>query len=195
MKAYLKSNPRKLDWQKLDIGNLGYRLVDQNQKQYVGERVAAWDLDLKPRPNHFDRRITVATPLQKAGAYLLTAKMAGGNTSKIVLWLDDTAIVKKPLDKAIYCYVADAATGAPLPKTNVEFFGYRQRNVGVNRFTVDVQNFAESTDADGQIVFTPKANDNEYQWIITATGRRPIGLFGIHRRLERPICRCPIQPN
>ena len=178
VKAYLKSNPRKLDWQKVDVNNIGYRLVEQKQKQYVGERVAAWDLELKPRPNHFDRRITVTTPLQKAGAYLLTAKMADGNTSQIIIWVDDTAIVKKPLDKAIYCYVADAASGAPLPKTNVEFFGYRQRNVGVNRFTIDVQNFAESTDADGQIVFAPKPNDNEYQWIITTTGGGRLAYLG-----------------
>ena len=38
---------------------------------------------LGPRPRaaarHFDRRITVTTPLQKAGAYLLTAQMEGGN--------------------------------------------------------------------------------------------------------------------
>ncbi|HEY2759361.1 MAG TPA: MG2 domain-containing protein, partial [Pirellulales bacterium] len=178
VKAYLKSDPRELDWQKLDISNLGYRLVEQNQKQYVGERVATWDLDLKPRPNHFDRRITVSTPLQKAGAYLLTAKMVDGNTSQIIIWVDDTAIVKKPLDKAIYCYVADAASGAPLAKTNVEFFGYRQHSVGVNRFTIDVQNFAESTDTDGQIIFAPKANDNEYQWIITATGGGRLAYLG-----------------
>ena len=31
VKAYLKSNPRQLDWQKLNIGDLGYRLVQQNQ--------------------------------------------------------------------------------------------------------------------------------------------------------------------
>ena len=34
-------------------------------------------LDLEPRDKHFDRRITVTTPLQKAGAYLVTAKVDG----------------------------------------------------------------------------------------------------------------------
>ena len=70
---------------------------DLNQQQYLGRVVASWDLDLDPRPGHFDRRITVTTPLQKAGAYLLTARMEGGNTSQIVVWLDDTVIVKKPM--------------------------------------------------------------------------------------------------
>jgi uncharacterized protein YfaS (alpha-2-macroglobulin family) len=170
VKQYLKSNPRQLDWQKVNIGDVGYRLVQENQSQYVGKRVAQWDLDLKPRPDHFDRRITVSTPLQKAGAYLVTAKMAGGNTSKIVLWLEDTAIVKKPLGASgTFYFVADAMTGAPIAKANVEFFGYRQRATGNNRFTVDARNFAEATDDDGQIISQPKDKAEEYQWLITAT--------------------------
>ena len=126
VKQYLKSNPNQLDWQKLNIADLGYRLVQEKQDQYLGERVAQWELELKPRPQHFDKLITVATPLQKAGAYLLTAKMADGNTSQIIVWLEDTAIVKKPLSGAMYYYLGDATTGAPVGKANVEFFGYRQ---------------------------------------------------------------------
>ena len=70
--------------------------------------------------------MTVTTPLQKPGAYLVTAKMSGGNTSFIVLWVDDTAIVKKPLAGKTYYFVADAVTGRPIPKANVEFFGWQQ---------------------------------------------------------------------
>ena len=98
VKAYIESRPAQVDWQKINIGNIGHRLVTQNESKYIGEQVASWKLDLEPRERHVDRRITVSTPLQKAGAYLLTAKMSGGNTSKIVLWLSDTAIVKKPLE-------------------------------------------------------------------------------------------------
>ena len=56
------------------------------------------------------------TPLQKAGAYLLTARMDGGNTSRIVVWLDDTVIVKKPMAEKAYYFVADARTGQPVPR-------------------------------------------------------------------------------
>ena len=49
VKAYLKSNPQKLDWQKINIADIGYRLVQENQTQYVGERIAQWSLDLEPR--------------------------------------------------------------------------------------------------------------------------------------------------
>ncbi len=111
VKEYISSAPKQLDWQKTDISDVGTRLVAMDQNQYVGRSVARWDLDLEPRPLHFDRQINVATPLQKAGAYLLTARMEGGNTTRIVVWLDDTVILQKPLDGAAYYFIADARTG------------------------------------------------------------------------------------
>jgi len=41
VKAYIKSNPSQVDWRKVNIGNIGYRLIHQNQKQYVGAEVAS----------------------------------------------------------------------------------------------------------------------------------------------------------
>ena len=43
-----------------------------------------------------------------------------------MLWVDDTAIVKKPLNGKTYYYVADCVTGKPVAKANVEFFGWKQ---------------------------------------------------------------------
>ena len=174
VKSYLKSNPRSLDWKKMNIGNIGYRLVEQNEQKYIGRKVAAWTMNLKPRKMHFDKRITVQTPLEKAGAYLLTARMADGNTSKIIIWINDTVMVKKQLDKQAYFFVADALTGEPLPRVNVEFFGYRQENtkwekVLGRRYNVLTTNFAEFTDGNGQVILNPKDFDRHYQWIISAT--------------------------
>src|SRR5262249_53522289 len=70
VKAYLKSNPGRIDGQQTNIGDIGYRLVELGQQQYLGAKVANWDLDLTPRPNHVDDRVTVTTPLQRPGAYL-----------------------------------------------------------------------------------------------------------------------------
>ena len=83
VKAYLKCKPKQLDWQQMNIADIGYRLVQENQKQ-VRRRAKSrsWKLDLEPRDKHFDKRITVTTPLQKAGAYLVTANVADGNTSQ-----------------------------------------------------------------------------------------------------------------
>ena len=141
-------------------------------------KVAAWELPLKPRPEHFDRRITVATPLQKAGAYLLTAKMADGNTSQIILWLDDTAIVKKPLDarhvllrrrcrhrradREGQCRVVRLSSDAVDGNTN--------------RIQVDIANFAEFTDADGQVDRRPKAESDQNINGSSSPGR-PSGRF------------------
>ena len=186
VKAYLKSKPKQLAWEQMNISELGYRLVQKNQEQYVGKQVAQWDLDLQPRDKHFDRRITVTTPLQKAGAYLLTAKLADGNTCQIVLWVADTAIVQKPLpDKSLY-YVADAVTGQPVAKANVELFGYRQQHTDGNTYQIDTQDFAEHTDEGGQ-AFLPVERDKQdrYQWLAIATtpgGRLAyLGFQGVWR--------------
>ncbi len=173
VKGYIKGRPKQLDWQHLDIQNLGYRLVTLGQENYLKGRVAGWHLDLQPRPAHFDRRVTVSTPLQKPGAYLVTSRMADGNVSRIVLWVADTVLVKKPLEQAQWCFVADAVTGRPIPHANVEFFGYRQRYVQDNQnnghYEVDTQDFAEHTDDDGQVVVTPRDEREQYQWIVLAT--------------------------
>jgi uncharacterized protein YfaS (alpha-2-macroglobulin family) len=171
IKAYLKSSPKNLDWQKVNLGDIGHRLVQLKQKQYVGRQVDQWTLPIEPRKDHFDGRTTIATRLQKPGAYLLTAKMADGNTSFIVVWVDDTAIVKKPLSGKTYYYVADAASGAPVAKANVEFFGWRQiYHDKPPRHEVVTKQFAEYTDADGQVI--PEATDQEQnmQWLVTARG-------------------------
>ena len=114
VKAYVRSAPNPFDWQKTNLSNIGYRLVEQNETRYLGRRVAAWSLNLKPPAGHFDDHISVATPLQRPGAYLVTAKMTGGNLSRIVAWIADTVILKKPLGDSTYYHVADAVTGRPI---------------------------------------------------------------------------------
>lgn len=166
VKAYIKSKPNQIDWQKINIADLGYRFVQEKQKEYLGDRVALWTLDLEPRPEHFDKRITVSTPLQKAGAYLLKAKMADGNTSQIILWLADTAIVKKPLDGKTYYYVGDAVDGRPIPNAKLDFFGYKQMYVSGTRYNTEIQQFTEKTDADGQLLHS---GSSDFQWVITAS--------------------------
>ena len=96
--------------------------------------------------------------------------MADGNTSQIIVWLEDTAIVKKPLSGGTYYYVADAASGAPLTKANVEFLRIslsaalaRIGSRSILRIT------PHPTDADGQLVEPRKNKNEEFQWIITAT--------------------------
>src|ERR1019366_9575277 len=133
VKAYLQANPgNRIDWNTVNLGNIGYRLVELNQAQYLMGKVADWGVDLKPRPNHVDDRVTVKTPLKKAGAYLVTAQMANGNLSRVLVWINDSIIVRKNLENRTYLFVADANTGEPIDGAKVELFGWRQEQVAPN---------------------------------------------------------------
>ena len=188
VKKYLEGNPRQLDYKKYNVGQIGHYLVNENWIKYVGDKVADWELELEPAASHWDRRIDIETPLEEAGVYVLKAEMEDGNTSNIIVWLADTAIVKKRLDGKSLYYVADAVSGTPIAGANVEFFGWRQeylkREKGIilkRRYDILTRNFAEFTDADGQIVLDEKQMPRNYQWLATATtedGRH--AYFGFH---------------
>jgi uncharacterized protein YfaS (alpha-2-macroglobulin family) len=173
VKKYLTGHTGQLDWQKINVADIGYQLVERNKRQYLGARAAAWDLALKPRPNHVDDRVSVETPLKKPGAYLLTARMARGNLSRIIVWVSDSVIVRKQLDNQVLYYVADAVTGKPLPKADVEFFGWQQVQVvpNTNNWRVDTIRFRETTNVDGQILLGPARLPQDHQWLLTATAR------------------------
>ena len=67
VKAYLKSDPGRVERNKVNVGNIGYRLVQENQKEYVGQQAAKWKMILNPRQRHLDKRVTITTPLQRPG--------------------------------------------------------------------------------------------------------------------------------
>ena len=180
VKSYLKSNPAQIKYERFNIENIGWRIVQHDQSKYVGKQVATWTEKLKPRPDHLDKRVTVTTPLKNAGAYLLTSRVKGGNTSKIVLWVADTAIVQKQLSGKPYYFVADAVTGKPIAGANIEFFGYRQERVGNRQqFRISTTNFADKTNDSGEIVPTDIDLDKGYQWLVTArTKSRRLAYLG-----------------
>lgn len=168
IQKYLESRPDQLDWEKLQIDNIGYQLVTKNEVKYLGEKVADWSLGLEPRPDHFDRRITVTTPLQKAGAYLVKAQMGNGNTTRIVMLLNDTAIVKKPLSDQVMYYMADAVTGAPVDHAHVQFFGWRQEyQQKTKKHVIQTAKFAEFTNPDGLVLVDKKLANENFQWLAT----------------------------
>jgi uncharacterized protein YfaS (alpha-2-macroglobulin family) len=170
VEAYLQGHTGQIDSDKINIANIGYRLVERQENQYLGARVAGWSLDLKSRPEHVDDRVTVTTPLEKPGAYLLTARMAGGNLSRIIVWLSDTVIIKKQLQGQALYYVADAVTGQPVANARVEFFGWKSVQVMPNRnqYRVDSVRFNETTNGDGQVVLGQNKLPQDHQWLITA---------------------------
>jgi uncharacterized protein YfaS (alpha-2-macroglobulin family) len=170
VKDYIKSSPAHVDWNRSNISDIGSRIVWQNEAKYKGAKVAGWAQDLKPRPAHVDDRITVTTPLDKPGAYLLTARMEKGNTSRILVWLDDTVLLKKQLDGKAYYYVADAITGTPVGKAGLEYFGWKTVQVrpGANEYKVETKELTRTSDADGQVMLGPEEMPPYFNWLTIA---------------------------
>lgn len=174
--AYLRSNPPRLDWNKINVEQIGFRLMEERQSKYITRRVAAWSQDLKPRPEHVDSVVTVTTPLDKAGAYLLTGTMNNGNTTRIILWLNDTIIVNKLCDGRALYYVTDAVTGQPLSGVTVAFFGWRQEQIGrTTNFRVHTRQINLKTDADGQVFLDGNQFPANESWQVLAIVRTPDG--------------------
>ncbi len=180
VKKYLKSSPPQLDGQQMNLHDIGHRIVHENQAQYVGTKAAEWTLKLTPRANHVDDRVTVTTPLQKPGAYLVESKMADGNVSRIILWVADTVIVKKQLEGQSFHFVADAVSGQPIAKANVELFGWKQEQVvpGKPQWKIITRDFAEFTNADGQLLLGANQQPQEFQWV--AIARTDSGRLAYH---------------
>jgi len=186
VKAYIQSNPRRLEWKKINISRIGWRLVHENETKYIGRKVAGWQMALEPDPRHWDRRVTVRMhrALQQAGAYLVTARMQNGNMARIIIWVDDTVIVKKPLKQQVFYYVADAVTGKPIAGADLYFFGYRQERIkNTKRYRIFTRSFEQPTDPDGQVILGPEQMPANFNWLVTNAPRQGrlayIGFSGV----------------
>jgi len=188
IKAYLRTNPKKLDRVKVDPGRIGERLVYHNQTKYLADKPAAqWWVDLNPRPKHWDRRIDIAVPLEEPGAYLLQGKMNNGNTTRLLVWITNTTIISKPLHQKTLYMVADAKTGAVVPKANMDLFGYRteyipqrqrQRAEKDRYYNIFTTEAAAVTDVDGMVQRSPDNPKKTFQWLVTVRDKES-NRFGV----------------
>ncbi|MDR0336247.1 MAG: alpha-2-macroglobulin, partial [Planctomycetaceae bacterium] len=182
IKTYLQSKPQKMDWNKIQIDQIGWRLINDNDKEnvkekYLGKEIAKWSVELQPAEKHFNRATTISVPIQQAGVYLIRAEMENGNAQSVVLWLNDTAIVQKMSDNNVLYFVADSQTGEPVAGAEVKFFGYkmehqsspaannRQRQNPLPTWTFE--NITKKTDENGFAILEQKQNN--FQWLVTTT--------------------------
>jgi uncharacterized protein YfaS (alpha-2-macroglobulin family) len=182
VKAHIRSQPRKLDWQKINLNNIGWRIVHENQTRYVGKQVASWQMALNPDKRHWDRHVTVKFPdvLKAAGSYLVVARMPQGNSARIVIWVADTVIVKKPLEQQMLYYVADAVSGQALSGVDIDFFGYRAKRIkGTQRYRVIHKRLKKQTRADGLVMIKPAEMSHQMSWLATvADGGGRLAFLG-----------------
>jgi uncharacterized protein YfaS (alpha-2-macroglobulin family) len=174
VKAYIRSQPRRLDWQQVNLNNIGWRIVHENQSRYIGGQVASWQMALEPDKHHWDRRVTVQFPdaLKASGAYLVEARMPQGNSARIVIWVADTVIVKKPLKQQMLYYVADAVSGKALAGADIDFFGYRTQHIkGTQRYRVIHTRLKKQTGKDGLVMIKPGEMSRQMAWLATIANR------------------------
>lgn len=171
-KAYLQSKPKQLEYQKLQIENIGLQLIEGDRGKYLGPSVSDWKQELDPPSDHFDAVQSVKTPLNKAGAWFVSGKMQDGNEARMVIWIADTAITRKRIEAGTLNFVCDAVSGAPIANAELEFFGWNQQRIGrTPEYQIQTSRFADRTDKNG--ICVPTQADNHYRWLTIA--RTPDG--------------------
>ena len=91
----LRNDPKELNHRKLQVEDLGWRMLEKDGQKYLGEQVAEWRMNVQTLADHADARHTIQTPLQEPGAYLVTATPFKGEPSLIILWVADTVLLQK----------------------------------------------------------------------------------------------------
>ena len=197
LRRYLASNPRQPNFRQAQLSDIGWRLLEADAKKYLTGKPIEWTVDLTPAAGHFDDTRTIEAPLPKAGAWWVQAQLQDGNTTRMVLWLADLAIAEKQTEAGTLVYVADAVTGSPVARTDLQFFGW-QFNYDNQQPRIITSRFADRTDANGLCTppVTPQQTLN--QWLISAKapdGRTAFSGFGslwVAQKIE-PLAWSPLK--
>ena len=186
LKAYLRSNPEELDWNRINLDTLGYRMVEADQQKYLGEEVAKWSVEFEPREAHLDRMVEIQTPLDKAGAFWVQAQARDGNRTSVVVWIADTALIRKPLAGKFHLFAADARTGQPVSNAELECFGYERRARAINRerLKTEIQQITLTTNAMGEAIID--LSDRK-EWLITARKEGRFAYLGFSGLWQRSL--------
>lgn len=173
LSAHLKSNPKELDWEKLQINQLAQRLLKEEGKKYLGAPAGEWRTDLHPAVKHADTHADLTLPVEQPGAWWVRAKMEDGNEFFTLTWITDGVLLTRKVDGKLQWWLADSETGAPIPGADLTFLGYRSdyRNnpkQGERRVDIRVKEFTGKTDDNGAFLATPGQMEHRYQWMAVA---------------------------
>jgi uncharacterized protein YfaS (alpha-2-macroglobulin family) len=171
--SYLKGNPSKLDWQRVNPSGIASELISTSNSKYIGKIAATWEENLTPAAKHRDTRGDLTVPVDKPGGWWITGQMADGNTFHTLIWIVDTVLVQNDVGGKKQWWVADADSGAPVVGAEIEFFGYR--NIYLDRkkplernMEIRTKGFNRSSDEDGKTLLKPGDWDDKYQWLAIA---------------------------
>ncbi len=173
---YLKSNPRTVDWNKVNWGNLLHSSINGKHDQYIGEQVAGQTYALKPRAKHWDTRAELTLPKlnkAKAGAYLLRGEMPDGKKFYSMVWVDDMMLVSRHVTGGTLYIAADAETGKPIPGVELIVRGYKaeqlKKKTLLRKYNTITKSYKAVTDENGQVVLKNRdKGDRNFQWTVEA---------------------------
>ena len=173
----------KLGYHPQRVGNW---LLKKQGERYLGKEVAGWEQALRPLGEHFDKTIQLKLPVRKAGVYFLEVTAKDGNTSRIIVWLSNTAIIERDANGGKLYIITDALTGKPLDYCRMKFFGYTSKYIRDNalrnklgeRYTYTFNEFFTQTDSNGMIfVEASKLRKNSQNMLEAAVGDH-FGVLG-----------------
>ena len=203
VKAYLKSNPGQLDWNKINIGDIGYRLVEQNQTAVPRREGRRRGTSTSSRaPDHFDDRITVDDAAAE-GRRLSRHRQDGGRQRQPHHRLARRHGHRQEAARRQVVLLRRRRRHRPAGRrrpTSSSSAGSRSRSSRTPTSSASTPpTFAETTDADGQVIL---GADKQPQQLPVADhrpqaegrpGRRPLRLPRLHQRLVRPALRPRVQ--
>lgn len=112
------------------IENLGWLLANNKEREYLEEEVYNSNIDLaKSAPHilHGEGRAKISLPKGlTGGAYFIEAGLSNGYKAYTLLWLNELAILSKPLiDNGQLYLTTDSSTGLSIPNIELSVFGYQ----------------------------------------------------------------------
>ena len=184
---YLKSDPFPIDPNRISVSKLGLNIVREGGDRYLKEKVSEWSQALEPSDKHWDHRIEVPVPMDVPGAYLVEATIDGGHRSSVLVWINDMAILRRPLEDGLFYYVADKKNGTPVGWAKFTFVGYRLSLVNQRaepeldvhgeevpealrrQYHVLTKEITKWADAKGQLTLDDAVLEPDYRWFLLTT--------------------------
>lgn len=171
--SYLKGNPAKFDYQRVNPSSIASQLIQKHESKYIGKETANWEEKLTPEDKYRDGHTDLQVPLEKAGGWWITGQMEDGNTIHTLVWIVDTVLAQNDVGGKKQWWVADAGDGTPVAGAEIEFFGYRafylERKIPLARnMEIRTKGLNRIADEDGKTLLKPGDWDDQYQWIAIA---------------------------
>lgn len=176
----IRTESDSLQWYDYRPAQIAQRLLEDPKSQWIGNTAAEWQETLTPREHHRDTRGHVTLPIDRAGAWWVTARMPDGNTFHTLVWIVDSVLVKRQVNDQTRWWLADANDGTPVPNAPVEFFGFRHEHQPgqpheLRRPVLKTKELARTTAVDGTVLINPADWDERCHWLAVARppGRAP----------------------